>query len=44
VTDNVEAASENLKNISEAGIMGNFFLSAIMKAAMGAMYTMINTF
>jgi hypothetical protein len=24
--------------------MGNFFLSAIMKAAMGAMYTMINTF
>ena len=24
--------------------MGNFFLSAVMKAAMGAMYTMIHTF
>jgi hypothetical protein len=44
VTDNVEAASENLKNVSEAGIMGNFFLSAIIKSAMGAIYTMINSF
>ena len=44
VTDNVEAASETLKNVCEAGVLGNFFLSAVMKAAMGSMYTMIHTF
>jgi len=44
VTNNVEAASEKLKNVGEAGIIGNFFLSAVMKSAMGSMYTMIHTF
>ena len=44
VTDNVEAASEILKNVCEAGVMSNYFLSAAMKAAIGSMYTMIHTF
>ncbi len=44
VIDNVESASETLKNVCEAGVLGNFFLSAVMKAAMGSIYTMIHTF
>jgi hypothetical protein len=43
VTDNVEAASEGCKNVAEGMVFGNFILSAVMKTALGAMYTMINS-
>jgi len=44
ITANVKAASDNLSKVSEAGIIGNFLLSAFLKNVMGAIYTMALTF
>jgi len=43
VSDNVEAAADNMKNVGTAVIIGNFIMSVAMKGAMDAMYTMVNS-
>ncbi len=43
VSDNVEAAADNMKNVGTAVIIGNFIMSVALKGAMDAMYTMVNS-
>ena len=44
VTDGVQTVAENLKIASEAIVIGNMLYSIVMNGALGAMYTMINSF
>ena len=39
-----ERVAESSKFVAEGTVLGNYFLSAFMKVAFGAMYTMINMF
>ncbi len=39
-----EGAAESSKIVAEGTVIGNYLLSTIMKGALGAMYTMTNTF